>query len=251
MQPLSPRNPFQQIQPSSPKTPPRSTIPIPQVQVRNMQQLSPRNPFQQIQLSPPKTPPRSTIPLPHGQVRNMQQLNPFQQIQLSPPKTPPRSTIPLPQGQVRNMQQLSPENKGDSLETTMTISTKKFYANATPSCSYSTKTFSVTPEHIIPLPHAEQKKHNNNRRKGKTAILTSTPYKKELEDVINNSRPTKKVKLNIEGNGKNVYRGKKLRKKIILETNRKVTKPQRKTKKRTKTGPLKKKSEKNKKQEEY
>ncbi|KAJ8974978.1 hypothetical protein NQ317_013486 [Molorchus minor] len=46
MQPLSPRNPFQQIQPSSPKTPPRSTIPIPQVQVRNMQQLSPRNPFQ-------------------------------------------------------------------------------------------------------------------------------------------------------------------------------------------------------------
>ncbi|KAK9719067.1 hypothetical protein QE152_g22866 [Popillia japonica] len=71
------------------------------------------------------------------------------------------------------------------------ISTKSFYDNPIPSCSQSTpscastaRTFTVTPEQVIPIPHSERKIHADDKRRGKTAVLSSTPYKEELERSI-------------------------------------------------------------------
>jgi len=41
--------------------------------------------------------------------------------------------------------------------------------------------FTVSPVHIIPIPKTSIKSRSTNRNKGKAAILTSSPYKAELE----------------------------------------------------------------------
>ncbi|KAB0790630.1 hypothetical protein PPYR_14932 [Photinus pyralis] len=53
-----------------------------------------------------------------------------------------------------------------------------------PSCS-NASAFTVTPKQVVSIPQAAERKTNlNDRRRGKTVILTSTPYKKELEDTL-------------------------------------------------------------------
>ncbi|XP_057670265.1 uncharacterized protein LOC130902290 [Diorhabda carinulata] len=74
------------------------------------------------------------------------------------------------------------------------VSCIKFYTNATPSTS--TK-FEITPQQVVPLPHAERRINANDERRGKTAILTSTPYKEELEASIE-KKPNKRPKLNLK-----------------------------------------------------
>ncbi|KAG5882732.1 hypothetical protein JTB14_004029 [Gonioctena quinquepunctata] len=94
--------------------------------------------------------------------------------------TPPR-TLPT-----------SPLRKSLSITTNPT---KQFHANSTPSCSNTTQNFVVTPPQVVPVPNSERKLNLNDRRRGKTAVLTSTPYKQELEESIG-KRLTKKPKLN-------------------------------------------------------
>ncbi|KAG5891127.1 hypothetical protein JTB14_022239 [Gonioctena quinquepunctata] len=50
---------------------------------------------------------------------------------------------------------------------------------------------------VVPVPHSEIKLNLNERRRDKTAVLTSTPFKEELEESIC-KRLTKKPKLNFE-----------------------------------------------------
>jgi hypothetical protein len=67
----------------------------------------------------------------------------------APPKTPPRPTIFLSKPQETN-NELTPANTSNTQDTSPNT-TNQFYANATPSCSYSTKNFVVTPRHGLPI----------------------------------------------------------------------------------------------------
>ncbi|XP_031328936.1 uncharacterized protein LOC116159965 [Photinus pyralis] len=66
---------------------------------------------------------------------------------------------------------------------------------ALPGCSNS---FTVGPEVVCPIPKGVRNKAT--RQRGKAAILTSTPYKDDLEEQINNSR-TKQVKRKLVPSG--------------------------------------------------
>lgn len=136
--------------------------------------------------------------------------------------TPARTPSPIPQNQVACEEEEearhNTENIGNSLRTPSphlvtpqkshqplagkentppSVSCTKFYGNVTPSCSYTITKFQVTPEQIVPLPHAERKMNAKDKRRGKTAVLTSTPYKEELETSIAKP-PIKKPKLNLD-----------------------------------------------------
>lgn len=64
------------------------------------------------------------------------------------------------------------------------------------SCTQIPQNFVVTPKEIIPVPQAERKlPDHKDKRRGRTAVLTSTPYKEELEESII-QRSKKKPKLN-------------------------------------------------------
>lgn len=53
----------------------------------------------------------------------------------------------------------------------------------------------VPPTAVIPIPQVDPATKRNSRRKGKTAVLTSTPYKKELEESFEkNKSKTPKLK---------------------------------------------------------
>ena len=54
---------------------------------------------------------------------------------------------------------------------------------------------SAPPEDIMPIPKVQTNVKRATRKRGKTAILTSTPYKNELEESL--SEKTKKVKRNL------------------------------------------------------
>lgn len=59
----------------------------------------------------------------------------------------------------------------------------------------STKFSSVSPKDIISVPQVEQKeKRKTNRKKGKAAILTSSPYKLELQTKIDEAKKKKDAK---------------------------------------------------------
>ena len=70
-----------------------------------------------------------------------------------------------------------------------------------PSCSTSSN-FVITPKQIVNIPQAPERKSNSgDRRRGKTAILTSTPYKNDLQETIAArlaKTSKKKPKLNLE-----------------------------------------------------
>ena len=62
---------------------------------------------------------------------------------------------------------------------------------ATPGCSWMTTdmndsptAFIVSPENLIPIPKVRGSAKRTNRRRGKTAVITDSPYKNELEDAI-------------------------------------------------------------------
>lgn len=92
--------------------------------------------------------------------------------------------------------------------------------------------FVVTPKQVIPLPHGERNINPTDRRRGKTAILTSTPYKNELEESIN-SRANKKPKLNLDRGiettkgKKKLTKGKKKVSKRMIKKKVQVRKPTR------------------------
>jgi hypothetical protein len=60
----------------------------------------------------------------------------------------------------------------------------------------------LTFNHRSELPHSERRNNSNDRRRGKTAILTST-HKKELEESVS-KRSIKKPKLNFNDKEKSV-----------------------------------------------
>ncbi|KAF5303957.1 hypothetical protein FQA39_LY01742 [Lamprigera yunnana] len=70
----------------------------------------------------------------------------------------------------------------------------------------------ITPETIVLVPHNERQFNSNYRRRGKTANLTSTPYKDELEEAIEKRKD--KDKLNKQKVEKNIPKSKKVKKKI-------------------------------------
>ena len=56
--------------------------------------------------------------------------------------------------------------------------------------------FSVSPKEVFPIPKATRKPSNDNRRRGKADVITSSPYKSELEENFKKSPVVKKLKLN-------------------------------------------------------
>lgn len=63
--------------------------------------------------------------------------------------------------------------------------------DATPGCSWmsndgstSSSGFHVSPQHLIPIPKIRGSAKRTKRKRGKTAILTDSPYKQELEAAI-------------------------------------------------------------------
>lgn len=50
----------------------------------------------------------------------------------------------------------------------------------------------MSPEVALPIPKIQQTVKRANRKKGKTAVLTSTPYKEELEEAAAKRVPNKK-----------------------------------------------------------
>lgn len=54
--------------------------------------------------------------------------------------------------------------------------------------------FKIKPTDIRPLPKAKILRRNTNRKKGKTVILTSSPYKNELEQEIKKKKDTERKK---------------------------------------------------------
>ncbi|KAG5896795.1 hypothetical protein JTB14_008370 [Gonioctena quinquepunctata] len=109
-----------------------------------------------------------------------------------PPRTPPGTPLRTPPRTSTRTLLTSPLIKPPSITL---IPTKQFHANSTPSCSHTTQNFVVTTQQVVPVPHSEKKLNLNDRRRGKTAVLTSTPHKEELEESIC-KRLTKKPKLN-------------------------------------------------------
>lgn len=59
--------------------------------------------------------------------------------------------------------------------------TDKTTLEASAIVSASSTSFSVSPKDILRIPHATRSKGTRNIRRGKTAIITDSPYKKELE----------------------------------------------------------------------
>ncbi|KAG5873851.1 hypothetical protein JTB14_030155 [Gonioctena quinquepunctata] len=88
----------------------------------------------------------------------------------SPTRTPPRTPLRTPPRTPPRTSPTSPLRKPPSITT---IPTKQFYANSTPSCSHTTQNFVVTPQQVFPVSHSARKLDLNDRRKSKTAVLTS------------------------------------------------------------------------------
>lgn len=70
-------------------------------------------------------------------------------------------------------------------------SSSKFFLPPTPTSNHnaeasmlSCQSFCVSPQDIRPLPRSDKRVKRENRKKGKTAILTASPYKKELESEL-------------------------------------------------------------------
>ncbi|XP_069681190.1 uncharacterized protein [Periplaneta americana] len=86
----------------------------------------------------------------------------------------------------------------------------------------ATSAFQVSPQELKPIPRAERKEESTKRRRGKTAILTSSPYKEELISSMKNGK-TAKRKLQMEPNAtkstatKNGRGKKKAKKAVIVE----------------------------------
>lgn len=56
--------------------------------------------------------------------------------------------------------------------------------------------FAISPTHLMPLPHIERKRvEKSDKRRGKTAILTASPYKIELESLIEEKKKQEEKKL--------------------------------------------------------
>ncbi|KAG5892268.1 hypothetical protein JTB14_034219 [Gonioctena quinquepunctata] len=81
---------------------------------------------------------------------------------------------------------------------------------------------------VVPIPHSEKKLNLNDRRSGRTAVLTSTPYKEELEESICR-RLTKDPKLNF-GDTEKAAHIVKLNKRSKINDNEMTTKKDMKAK---------------------
>lgn len=71
--------------------------------------------------------------------------------------------------------------------------------------SVNSVNFAVSPKDIMPAPHSNRKHRNMQKHRGKTAILTESPYKKELEAIMLQkvkSAKAKAVKRKIVSKGK-------------------------------------------------
>ncbi|GLV33557.1 hypothetical protein CBL_20276, partial [Carabus blaptoides fortunei] len=85
-------------------------------------------------------------------------------------------------------------------------------SSSTPGCSFwekdssgASSPFVVSPANIVPVPHVgNTNKKRMTRKRGKTAIITESPYKNELKEQQNNKKILKKGKL--------------VRRKIIMES---------------------------------
>lgn len=51
------------------------------------------------------------------------------------------------------------------------------------------QTFAVSPKDVVPVPCAARQPSTSNRRRGKTAVLTESPYKNELQKIANPQKP--------------------------------------------------------------
>jgi hypothetical protein len=62
-----------------------------------------------------------------------------------------------------------------------------------PEDNQSNSFFTVSPMHVIPIPKTNVKSRSTNRKKGTAVILTSSPYKAELEASKNVTPPKKRL----------------------------------------------------------
>lgn len=51
-------------------------------------------------------------------------------------------------------------------------------------CSQQNSAFRISPKNLIPIPLIRQNTKRTSRRKGKTVVLTGSPYKNELQDAV-------------------------------------------------------------------
>lgn len=82
------------------------------------------------------------------------------------------------------------------MKPTCSMNSQNSFAEPQPSCSY----FNVSPNMIFPPPRVQSSTtgRKNNRKRGKAALLTSSPYKKELEDAIALKKPQKEPRKKIK-----------------------------------------------------
>lgn len=73
--------------------------------------------------------------------------------------------------------------------------------------------FQTSPQALIPIPLIKQNTKRTSRKKGKTAILTDSPYKNELQDAV--AKKTEKECKNKEKGGKNATKGKSIAKNLF------------------------------------
>ncbi|KAI4471889.1 hypothetical protein MML48_1g14216 [Holotrichia oblita] len=78
-------------------------------------------------------------------------------------------------------------------------------ATSEPTTDLPSTSFTVSPSVLRPLPREEKRIQNrNDKRRGKTVILTSSPYKKELQDEEEEKRKPQK-NINVRSHNYNAY----------------------------------------------
>lgn len=123
---------------------------------------------------------------------------------------------------VLNLDKASTENisnesrSPESTHTVMKVLTPSTSRGPSPVASCS---FSISPKEIFKIPKATRNPPSNKRKRGKAAVLTSSPYKAELEEELRNKIPKGKgvKKLNMKDNGstkQSTIKGKAVSKRI-------------------------------------
>ncbi|KAK9710446.1 7tm Chemosensory receptor [Popillia japonica] len=77
----------------------------------------------------------------------------------------------------------------------------------------------VSPKKDFPVPKASRKPSNDNRKRGKAAVITSSPYKSELQKNLKKSPVIKRLKQNEKGkNEKSVVQKAAAKRKLVLKS---------------------------------
>lgn len=107
-----------------------------------------------------------------------------EKLELPSPSTPVKKDMPL------RLYDKAGEVSPNSNDDTPAKKVRFNEANcATPGCSWMTtdnraSSFHVSPEILMPIPKVKESVKRTNRKRWKTAVLTDSPYKKELEAAI-------------------------------------------------------------------